>query len=114
MILMFVTEMLTKVIKGGGKGTSAEVPAITSSSPGHTGFNMVSSVWSPESFSPVPVERGGIVGCGGIVGVSERSGYLDYQKKKRLSKACRREGKKNKQISNLSTHTHIKSILLIY
>ncbi|CAN7049902.1 unnamed protein product [Brassica rapa subsp. trilocularis] len=28
-------------------------------------------------FSPVPVGRGG------IVGLSERSGYLDYQKKKK-------------------------------
>ena len=60
------------------KGTSAEVPAITSSSPGHSGFNMV-SVWPTGPSSLVPVGRGG------IVGLSERSGYLDYQKKKNLS-----------------------------
>ena len=64
----------------GGKGTSAEVPAVTSSNSGHNGFNMV-SVWPPEHSSPVPV------GCGGIVGpISERSGYLDYQKKKKKLK----------------------------
>ena len=57
----------------GGKGTSAEVPAITSSNPGHNGFNMV-SIWPPEPFSSVSVGRGG------IVGLSERSEYLDYQK----------------------------------
>ena len=60
----------------GGKGTSAEVSAITSSSPGHSGFNMV-FVWSPGPSSSVPVGRGG------IVGLSERSEYLDYQKKKK-------------------------------
>lgn len=60
----------------GGKGTSAEVPAVTSSSSGHNGFNMV-SVWPPGPSSPVPV------GCGGIVGPSEKSGYLDYQKKEK-------------------------------
>ena len=45
------------------------------SSPGHSGFNMV-SVWLSGSFSPV------LVGRGGIVGLSEKSRYLDYQKKK--------------------------------
>ena len=44
--------------------------------PCHSGFNMV-SVWPPGPFSPVPVGRGE------IVGLSERSGYLDYQKKKK-------------------------------
>ena len=34
------------------------------------------SVWPPGLSSSVPVGRGG------IVGLSERSGYLDYQKKK--------------------------------
>ena len=33
------------------------------------------SVWPLEPSSPVPVGRGG------IVGLSEKSGYLDYQKK---------------------------------
>ena len=59
----------------GGKGTSAEVPAIMSSSSDHSGFDMV-FVWSPRPFSPVPVK------CGGIVELIERSGYLDYKKKK--------------------------------
>ena len=45
----------------GGKETSAEVPAITSSSPDHSGFNMV-FVWFPGPFSPIPVGRGEIVG----------------------------------------------------
>ena len=58
-----------------GKGILAEVFAITSSSSGHSRFNMV-SVWPPGSSSPVPVGRGR------IVGLSERSGYLDYRKKK--------------------------------
>lgn len=60
----------------GGKETSVEVPAITSSNPNHIRFNMV-SVWPAGLFLPVPVEYGG------IVGLSERSGYLDYQKKKK-------------------------------
>ena len=44
----------------GGKRTSAEVSAITSSSSGHIGFNMV-SVWPVESFLPVPVGYDDIV-----------------------------------------------------
>ncbi|WZZ45157.1 hypothetical protein YC2023_041416 [Brassica napus] len=52
---------LNRASWSGGKGTSAEVPAITSSSFGHSGFNMV-SVWPPGPSSPVPVRRGGIVG----------------------------------------------------
>lgn len=54
-----------------GKGTSAEMPAITNSNSGHSGFNMV-SVWFSGPSSPVPI------GCGRIVGLSEKSGYLDY------------------------------------
>lgn len=39
-------------------------------------YNMV-SVWSLGFSSPVPVERGG------IIELSERSGYLNYQKKRK-------------------------------
>ena len=53
--------MQNRVSWSGGKRTSAEVPAITSSSSGHSGFNMV-SVWLPGPSSPVPAGRGGIVG----------------------------------------------------
>ena len=49
--------------------------AITSSSPGYSGFNMV-SVWFSGPSSPVPVRHGG------IVELSEKSGCFDYQKKK--------------------------------
>ena len=38
--------ILNRASWSGGIGTSAEVPAITSSRPGHNGFNMV-SVWPP-------------------------------------------------------------------
>ena len=60
---------LNRASWSGGKGTSAEVPAITSSNSGHSGFNMV-SVWPPGPSSLVPVGRGE------IVGLSERSGFL--------------------------------------
>ena len=50
-----------------------------SSSPGHNRFNIV-SIWPPGPSWPVPV------GHGGIVGLSERSGYLDYQKQKQKNK----------------------------
>ena len=68
----------------GGKRTSAEVSASTSSNPDHSRFNMV-SVWPPGPFSPVPVGRSG------IVGLSERSGYLDYQKRCMYVRTKRRE-----------------------
>ncbi|WZY78972.1 hypothetical protein YC2023_025356 [Brassica napus] len=57
---------LNRTSWSGGKKTSAEVSAITSSSSGHSRFNMV-FVWFSGLSLPV------LVGCGGIVGVSERN-----------------------------------------
>ena len=51
-------------------------------------------VWSPGSSSSVPVGRGG------IVGLSEKSGYLDYQKKKNDWVKNENSGQDNSTVSN--------------
>ncbi|CAN6815013.1 unnamed protein product [Brassica oleracea] len=41
-LYIYQNYLLNRASWSGGKGTSAEVPAITTSSPGHSGFNIPS------------------------------------------------------------------------
>ncbi|WZZ32020.1 hypothetical protein YC2023_015421 [Brassica napus] len=70
-VVFYYKSQTNRASWSGGKRTSAEMSAITNSNLGHSGFNMV-SVWFSGPSSPVPI------GCGRIVGLSEKSGYLNY------------------------------------